>query len=165
MKNIEKKSRREFIINLIKPSHYDDQGYVIQWRRSFVPSNTLGCVLALVEDVKTRNALGDEADLVVNAYDEINIVIPTQKIISQIKDAGGNGLIMMIGVQSNQFPRTIDLTQKFRSAGIQVAIGGFHVSGCIAMLPKLPTDIQALLDDGVMPTMSKKLYAQTGHKV
>ncbi len=147
--NIEKKSRRKFFINLIKPSHYDDQGYVIQWRRSFVPSNTLGCVLALVEDVKARNALGEDVDLVVNAYDEINTVIPTKTIIRQIKNGGGNGLVMMIGVQSNQFPRTIDLTQKFRRAGIQVAIGGFHVSGCIAMLQELPTDIQALLDDGV----------------
>ncbi len=146
---LEKKSRRKFFVNLIKPSHYDDQGYVIQWRRSFVPSNTLGCVLALVEDVKTRNALGDDVDLVVNAYDEINIVIPTKKIIRQIQNGGGNGLVMMIGVQSNQFPRAFDLTREFRSAGIQVAIGGFHVSGCIAMLPELPSDIQALLDDGV----------------
>ena len=145
----EKKTHRKFFITLIKPSHYDDQGYVIQWRRSFVPSNTLGCVLALVEDVKARNALGDHVEMVVNAYDEINVVVPTKKIISQIKNEGGNGIVMMIGVQSNQFPRTIDLTRKFRSAGIQVAIGGFHVSGCIAMLPELPAEIQALLDDGV----------------
>ncbi len=147
--SVEKKSSRKFFINLIKPSHYDDQGYVIQWRRSFVPSNTLGCILALVEDVKVRNALGEDVDLVVNAYDEINTVIPTKTIISQIKNGGGNGLVMMIGVQSNQFPRTVDLTHEFRRAGIQVAIGGFHVSGCIAMLPELPTDIQELLDDGV----------------
>jgi hypothetical protein len=25
---------------LIKPSHYDDEGYVIQWLRSAIPSNT-----------------------------------------------------------------------------------------------------------------------------
>jgi hypothetical protein len=147
--SVERKSNRKFFIYIIKPSHYDDQGYVIQWRRAFVPSNTLGCVLALVEDVKARNVLGEDVDLVVNAYDEINTVIPTKKIIYQIKNGGGNGLVMMIGVQSNQFPRTSDLTREFRSAGIQVAIGGFHVSGCIAMLPKLPTDIQALLEDGV----------------
>jgi radical SAM superfamily enzyme YgiQ (UPF0313 family) len=147
--SVERKSNRKFFICLIKPSHYDDQGYIIQWRRSFVPSNTLGCVLALVEDVKARNALGEDVDLVVNAYDEINTVIPTKKIIRQIKNGSGNGLVMMIGVQTNQFPRTSDLIRKFRRAGIQVAIGGFHISGCIAMLPKLPADIQALLDDGV----------------
>ena len=90
----EKKTHRKFFITLIKPSHYDDQGYVIQWRRSFVPSNTLGCVLALVEDVKARNALGDHVEMVVNAYDEINVVVPTKKIISQIKNEGGNGIVM-----------------------------------------------------------------------
>ncbi len=147
--SVEKKSNRKFFICLIKPSHYDDHGYVIQWRRSFVPSNTLGCVLALVEDVKARKALGDDVELVVDAYDEINYVISTKKIISQIKNGGGNGLVMMIGVQSNQFPRTVDLTREFLHAGIQVAIGGFHISGCISMLPKLPADIQALVDDGV----------------
>ncbi len=114
-----------------------------------MPSNTLGCVLALVEDVKARNALGEDVDIVVSAYDEVNISVSAKKIIRQIKNGGGNGLVMMIGVQSNQFPRAVDLTQEFRRSGIQVAIGGFHVSGCIAMLPKLPTDIQALLDDGV----------------
>src|ERR1700722_4461248 len=30
---------RTFKIFLIKPSHYDDDGYVIQWRLSTIPSN------------------------------------------------------------------------------------------------------------------------------
>jgi hypothetical protein len=29
---------RAFRIALIKPSHYDADGYVIQWRRSYIPS-------------------------------------------------------------------------------------------------------------------------------
>ena len=33
--------RRPFTLVLIKPSHYDDDGYVIQWLRSAIPSNTL----------------------------------------------------------------------------------------------------------------------------
>jgi len=32
---------RRFQLALIKPSHYDDDGYVIQWMRSIIPSNTL----------------------------------------------------------------------------------------------------------------------------
>jgi hypothetical protein len=34
-------SDRGFRVILIKPSHYDDDGYVIQWRRSPIPSNSL----------------------------------------------------------------------------------------------------------------------------
>ena len=32
-------AKRKFTIVLIKPSHYDDNGYVIQWRSSTIPSN------------------------------------------------------------------------------------------------------------------------------
>ena len=39
-------------------------------------------------------------------------------------------------MQSNQFPRAVDLARQFRDAGLQVCIGGFHVSGCLAMLPE-----------------------------
>ena len=34
---------------MIKPSHYDDDGYPIQWIRSFVPSNTLASLNGLAE--------------------------------------------------------------------------------------------------------------------
>jgi hypothetical protein len=33
--------QRAFRVVLIKPSHYDDDGYLIQWRRSTIPSNSL----------------------------------------------------------------------------------------------------------------------------
>ena len=40
-------SAKPFLLELIKPSHYDDEGYVIQWWRAFVPSNSLSSVRAL----------------------------------------------------------------------------------------------------------------------
>ena len=45
-------------------------------------------------------------------------------------------------MQSNQAPRALDLARRFRAAGLQVCIGGFHVSGCISMLPELPDDLK-----------------------
>ena len=39
-----------FSLFLIKPSHYDDDGYVIQWARSSIPSNTLAAVYGLALD-------------------------------------------------------------------------------------------------------------------
>jgi len=52
-------------------------------------------------------------------------------------------------VQSNQFARASDLARAFREAGITVLIGGFHVSGSLAMLSDVPTEIRALLQAGV----------------
>lgn len=37
-------AKRRFRLILIKPSHYDDDGYVIQWWRSSIPSNSLASV-------------------------------------------------------------------------------------------------------------------------
>ena len=35
---------RRFQLILIKPSHYDADGYVVQWFRSTMPSNSLAAV-------------------------------------------------------------------------------------------------------------------------
>jgi hypothetical protein len=35
---------------LIKPSHYDDDGYVIRWYRSPMPANSLASVYGLIDD-------------------------------------------------------------------------------------------------------------------
>ncbi len=141
--------RQTFHVEIIKPSHYDDDGYVIQWVRAFIPSNSLACLYGLVKDVEERKVLGDDVDLEINVYDESHTVIPTPKIIERIRNDGGRGLVMLAGVQSNQFPRAADLAREFRAAGIQVVMGGFHVSGCIAMLPELPDDLKAVQEMGV----------------
>jgi len=56
---------------------------------------------------------------------------------------------MLVGVQSNQFPRALDIARPLIEKGIQVAIGGFHVSGTIAMLEERDADVQKALDLGV----------------
>ncbi|WPL22522.1 hypothetical protein Thiofri_02689 [Thiorhodovibrio frisius] len=35
---------RPFHVGLIKPSHYDDDGYLIQWVKAWIPSNSLACI-------------------------------------------------------------------------------------------------------------------------
>lgn len=142
-------AKKSFIVEIVKPSHYDDDGYVIQWLRAMIPSNSLACLYGLIHDVKQRKALGDDIEVVINPYDECHTVIPTRKIIRRIQANGGQGIVFLAGVQTNQFPRAVDLAREFRAAGIQVAIGGFHVSGCLAMLPELPADIKAIQELGV----------------
>ena len=49
-------ARRKFKIVLIKPSHYDADGYVIQWWRSTIPSNSLASVYGLLANARTTRA-------------------------------------------------------------------------------------------------------------
>jgi radical SAM superfamily enzyme YgiQ (UPF0313 family) len=145
----ETEATAKFFVEIIKPSHYDDDGYVIQWVRAFIPSNSLACLYALVQDVQQRRALGAEVEIVLNVYDESHTVIPVRDIIRRMRTGGGRGLVMLAGVQSNQFPRAMDLAREFRAAGLAVVVGGFHVSGCLAMLPELPPDLRAAQALGV----------------
>ena len=139
---------RRFQLVLIKPSHYDDDGYVIQWASALIPSNTLACLNALAQDSKQRQVLGPDVAIDIDAMDETTTRIRTKDIVAQFKRHDDFGLVCLVGVQSNQFPRALDIARPLRAAGIAVAIGGFHVSGSIAMLPELQADLQVALDMG-----------------
>jgi radical SAM superfamily enzyme YgiQ (UPF0313 family) len=134
---------------MIKPSHYDDEGYVIRWMRSCIPSNTLACLYGITQAVVASGRLGPDVDVPIDVYDETNQRIPIQKIIRQLTAPGSPGVVCLAGVQSNQFPRAMDLAREFRQAGLRVLIGGFHVSGCLSMLETIPADLTAAMDSGI----------------
>src|SRR5215470_6286349 len=138
-----------FHLVLIKPTHYDDDGYPIQWFRSAIPSNTLACLNGLAEDARRRGVLGPDVAIRLHTFDETNRRVQPARIIRDVRRNGGRALIALVGVQTNQFPRAVDLARSFLEAGLPVCIGGFHVSGCIAMLPELPADIRAAQAMGI----------------
>jgi radical SAM superfamily enzyme YgiQ (UPF0313 family) len=133
----------------IKPSHYDDDGYVIQWWRSSLPANSLATVYGIALDCAERRVLGPEVEIRVRALDETNSRVDPARLLWELRRAGGLVLVGLVGVQSNQFPRALDLARQFRAAGVAVAIGGFHVSGCLAMLKERPPELQEALDLGI----------------
>jgi hypothetical protein len=131
-----------FHLVTIKPSHYDDDGYPIQWIRSAIPSNTLACLNGLAEDALRRQVLGAGVVIRLHTYDETNRRVRPDRIIRDVRRAGGKVLIALIGVQSNQFHRAVDLARPFLAARLPVCIGGFHVSGCLAMLPDMSPEMR-----------------------
>jgi hypothetical protein len=131
---------KRFLIILIKPSHYDDDGYVIQWVRSPIPSNSLASVYSLIADGSRRKVLGDDVDIEIDVIDETNTIVRFDKLIQRLKATDG-AMVGLVGVQTNQFPRAVDIGRKFIEAGIQVIMGGFHAAGSIAMLPECPSEI------------------------
>lgn len=138
---------KRFCLVLIKPSHYDDDGYVIQWFRSAIPSNSLAALYGLSLDCATRGVLGD-TQLDIHTFDETNTRIRPERIGRMIETAGA-GMVMLVGVQSNQFPRALDIARPLRARGIQVALGGFHVSGVISMLGGKDPDLEKAREMGI----------------
>jgi hypothetical protein len=127
------KGRKRFCVLLVKPTHYCDDGYPIRWLRSNIPSNSLACVTGIVDMFARQDLLGAEVDIEVHSFDEANTRINPSKLIRMIRKADA-GIVMLIGVQSNQTPRALDIARPLRAANIQVAIGGFHMSGVISMI-------------------------------
>ena len=91
-------NKKIFHFVMIKPSHYDDDGYVIQFYRSAMPSNTLATLYGLAEDCRRRRVLGDDVDIRFSEADETNKRVRVKKYIRQIQRDGGLGLVGLIGV-------------------------------------------------------------------
>ncbi|MBV8835933.1 MAG: radical SAM protein [Alphaproteobacteria bacterium] len=140
---------RRFQLVLIKPSHYDDDGYVIRWWRSMIPSNSLAAVYGIAIDCAARGVLGAHVAIDIDPIDEMNTRVDIPAIIGRFRRNDNFGLVALIGVQSNQYPRALDLARPLRAAGIAVAIGGFHVSGCLSMLDGRAVQLDACRDLGI----------------
>ena len=139
MRKTERPAGRRFQLILIKPSHYDDDGYVVQWLRSTMPSNSLAAVFSLAKVRPSAGILGPDLPIDVYAIDETNTrVQPARRSPAASPTTAASDLVGIVGVQSNEFPRALDIARPLRAAGVQVVIGGFHVSGCLAMLKEMP---------------------------
>jgi radical SAM superfamily enzyme YgiQ (UPF0313 family) len=142
-------TKRTFRIVLIKPSHYDREGYVIRWYRNIIPSNSLATVYAIMVDAARREVLGPDVEIMATPIDETNTRVRIDRIIANFRGEGGFGFVGLVGVQSNQYPRALDIARPLRAAAIPVIIGGFHVSGMLAMFRCVTPDLKEALDMGV----------------
>src|SRR5919206_680123 len=92
---------KKFRIVLIKPSKYDDDGYVIRFWKGVLPSNTLNVLHGLTEDVRERRVFGD-LPIEVTTFDETAEKVPLRRIIRWSREPGTRLLVCLVGVQTNQ---------------------------------------------------------------
>ena len=139
---------RRLNVVLVRPSRYDDDGYVVRHWRGTLPSNTLSCLNGLTYDAVKGGRLGTVA-VDVHVLDEAVDRVDPRRLARRMNRPGHRTLVALAGVQTNQFPRAQDLARQFKHHGCDVMIGGFHVSGSIAMAPAVPPECQSMLDAGI----------------
>ncbi|OHV25285.1 radical SAM protein [Rhizobium sp. RMa-01] len=149
MSHVLEAARRRFQLILIKPSHYDDDGYVIRWWRAMIPSNSLAALYGIAAECAERKVLGPDTAIDITVIDETNTRIDVAGLLAQFKRHDNFGMIALVGVQTNQYPRALDIARPFRDAGLPVSIGGFHVSGCLSMLDGKAVGLDACRDMGI----------------
>src|SRR5260370_30902554 len=113
------------------------------------PSNSLASVYGIAADCAERQVLGPDVAIDIELMDETNTRIDVPALLARFRQHGGFGCVGLVGVQSNQYPRALDIARPFRAAGIQVAMGGFHVSGCLSMLDGSAIDLDLARDMGI----------------
>ncbi|MFO7975400.1 MAG: radical SAM protein [Candidatus Hydrogenedentota bacterium] len=141
--------KRTLEIVYILCSTYDDEGYPLRFKRGILPSNTLNCLRTLTMEVGKTGALGPDVDVEVSIYDDTVQRIPMRRIVRKLRKPNAELLVGLVGVQSNHFARATDLARQLRERGVPVVVGGFHVSGMLAMFDEITPDLQTLLDMGV----------------
>jgi radical SAM superfamily enzyme YgiQ (UPF0313 family) len=134
---------------LIRPAKYDDDGYVIRHFWAVVPCNTISCLNGLTEAAAQSERFAGKIDIRVHAFDETGQRVVPEKIARRLLRRSNRVLACLVGVQTSQFPRAADLARRFVAAGCKVMIGGFHVSGSLAMSKQMPPELQEIMDAGV----------------
>src|SRR5215813_12473040 len=89
---------RKFHLILIKPSHYDDDGYVIRWWRAMIPSNSLAAVYGIATDCVERRVLGPDVDIQIEVIDETHTRVDIPALLSRLASDGNFGLVALVGV-------------------------------------------------------------------
>ena len=140
---------KRFHVVLIKPSKYDEDGYVISWFRGVLVSNSMAMMNALTEQAEHDKVLGPDVEIITHFYDETVRRIPVKRLVREVQSGVDRAVVCMVGVQTNQFTRAVDLGKEFIACGLNVMVGGFHVSGSIQMLPRVPDEIQEGIDAGI----------------
>ena len=139
---------RELDVTLIRATNYTDDGYPIKTRIGVIRSNTLTQMATLTRDL-VNYAFFKDIELNVRLIDEAIQTIPVKEIVKRSKLPGVKSIVMLVGVQSNQYPRAQDVAGWFLPHNISVLIGGFHVSGMLSMIG-LTSDLRAAMSKGII---------------
>jgi radical SAM superfamily enzyme YgiQ (UPF0313 family) len=114
---------QELQVVILKPSKYAVDGVVERFQRGFMPNSTVPYVRSITPPMV------DGSRINVHTIDEY--VHTDLRYLSLLRSSGGGRtLLALVGVQSHQFHRALDLAALARAQGCQVVIGGPHVMTC-----------------------------------
>ena len=108
---------------IIKPSKYGVSGYVDRFRRGFMPNSTVPYIRSMtpssIEGVQIETQAVDE-------YVQTDL-----DYLDLIRNPEEPTLLALVGVQSHQFQRSLDLAAFARANGVRhCVIGGPHPMTC-----------------------------------
>jgi hypothetical protein len=108
---------------ILKPSKYLADGYVERFRRGFMPNSTVPYMRSM-----TPSIVGDTPVEVHTVDEYVHTDLQYMSLLNQ--PPGVRTLLALVGVQSHQFHRALDLAAYAGRNGCMAIIGGPHVMTC-----------------------------------
>lgn len=155
------------LVLLIKPAQYGLDGYKHEYGWGVLPSNSLAAMNALTKEALAPYQLsGVPTELHVFEDGIRSHVKRLNRFYRRFKKGEPKTrlIVGLVAVQTAQFPRALDLIERWQAVGAECVIGGFHVSGMYETLHtgildkdrpdvpcehQVPADIERLLSRGV----------------
>lgn len=115
--------RRTLRVVIVKPGKYSGDGHVERFRWGFMPNSTLPHIRSMTPDVLNGTSIE------IHCIDEY---VHTDLRYFELfrKEVGLTTLVALVGVQSHQFHRALDLAAFAHKSGCLAVIGGPHPMTC-----------------------------------
>lgn len=157
---------QRLVVVLVKPTHYDDDGFPHRYWRGVLPSNSLAVIHSLTsEAVASQLPKGFPVEIHTLEDGIYRQARELAQLLDRFPEPGTKLIVGLVAVQTAQFPRACDLIDHWKARGATCVMGGFHVSGSIATMYDcikdatrkdvpcpgiMPAEIQQLMDTGVI---------------
>jgi hypothetical protein len=120
-------TRRPLRIVLIKPSKYGSDGFVERFRRGFMPNSTLGHLASLTPAAAAEWEASPYEVVAIDEY--VHTDLDYLKLLE--RQPGRRTLLALVGVQSHQLHRALDLAALALEHGVEACVlGGPHAMTC-----------------------------------
>ncbi len=110
-------------IVIVKPSKYLPDGNVERFRRGFMPNSTMPHIRSMIPCVIDNHEISTRS---IDEYVHTDLEYLTELNTTNTEKT----LLLLVGVQSHQFHRALDLAALAFANGCMVVIGGPHVMTC-----------------------------------
>lgn len=159
---VEQIKGRKVVVWFVQPTNYRKDGTPRKWKQLILPSNAINQLWTLTpEKIQTED--GQEAVTEKHFLDDKAEPFDIDAIKTSMQDEEAKGIVMICGVQTNQWPRALDLATLCARNEIPVIIGGYHVRADLPITKQQAEkegvslafgEAEAVTDDGT-PMMEK----------
>jgi radical SAM superfamily enzyme YgiQ (UPF0313 family) len=123
---IEAVTGKKIVVWLVHPTNYRKDGTPRKWKKQILPSNAIGQLHALLP-AEIQDGSDRKVPVECHFLEDTVQAFDVDAIADSMRGEDVTGAVLFCGVQTNQWPRALDLASLCREKGIPVIMGGYHV--------------------------------------